>query len=73
MSDQDDIHQLADLSDQLAPIDLDDTSAQRIALRARVDVGRGPSPRRFVEPILVAVFALSFLIWTLSKMLGIYR
>jgi hypothetical protein len=72
MSDQDE-KQLIEISQQLTAIDLDDASSHRIAQRARLDIGRGPSPRRWIEPILVAVFAASFLLWALYKVLEVYR
>ncbi|MDB4956177.1 MAG: hypothetical protein JWO36_3746 [Myxococcales bacterium] len=71
MTDQDD-KTLAEISQQLAAIDLDDASAQRIARRARQGVGRGPSPLRFLEPILVAIFATSFLVWVLYKIYEVF-
>ena len=53
MSDDDDANKLAEISRELPPIDIDEASAQRIALAARQSVGRGPSPTRFIEPVLV--------------------
>lgn len=59
-----DARRLAELSKDLPSIDLDGEAAQRIARRARLSVGRGPSPTRLVEPLLVAVVAVSIVVWT---------
>ena len=70
MSDDDkDVLGLAELSRELPPIDLDAQSAERIARRAGDSVGKGPSPRRFLEPALVAVIVSVYLIWALMKVL----
>lgn len=63
----DDVAKLAEISRELAAIDVDLTSAERIALRVRQDVGRGPSPRRFVEPALAGVLVGSYLVWAVIK------
>ena len=64
---------LQEIGKQLTSIDVDDASAQMIAHRARRSVGRGPSPRRFVEPVLVAIFATSFFAWALLKVIEVFR
>ena len=46
-------------------------AAQRIAQRTRLQVGRGPSPRRFVEPALVALLVLAVLVWTVIKLIEV--
>ena len=69
MTDQDDAAKLTEISRELPALDLDTTTAERIALRARADVGRGPSPLRFVEPALAAVLAAGYLIWAVLKAL----
>ncbi|NVB78896.1 MAG: hypothetical protein HOV81_10910, partial [Kofleriaceae bacterium] len=53
---------------ELPSIDLDGATAQRIAHRARLSVGRGPSPTRLVEPLLVALVAVSIVVWTAYKL-----
>jgi len=71
MSENDDAQKLAEISRELPPIDIDDVSAQRIAQRARASVGRGPSPTRFVEPVLVGLVLLSVLVWTIFKLIEV--
>jgi len=56
---------VAALARALPVIDLDPARAAAIARRAR----RGPSPLRLIEPAATAVFALSYLAWTLAKVL----
>jgi hypothetical protein len=65
----DDAAKLAELGRELPGIDLDATSAARIARRARQDVGRGPSVMRFIEPAIASVFAVSYLAWAIAKVL----
>jgi hypothetical protein len=67
----DDAQKLAEISRELPPIDVDDARAQRIAAMTRQQVGHGPSPRRFVEPILVGVVATSMLAWVIYKLVEI--
>ena len=69
----DDADKLAQLSTDLLPLDLDEESARRIAHRARESVGRGPSPTRFIEPIAVALFEISFFAWVLAKVMEVLR
>ncbi len=58
---------LADAARQLPAIDLDATTAERMAHRVRQDLGRRPSPKRFVEPIVVAIVAASALVWAVYE------
>lgn len=69
MTTEEDVQGLGELSRELPAIDLDATTAERIARRARVDVGRGPSPRRFVEPTLAALIVLGYVAWAIVKIL----
>ena len=64
----DDAQQLAALASALPAIDLDHTSAVRIALRARQDVGKGPSPKRLVLPIVIGVTAVAYLGWMVAML-----
>ena len=73
MTDIDDTAELVELGRDLRAIDLDPPEADRIAVRARADLGRGPSPRRFGEPVLVAIFTTSFLVWALVKVMEVFR
>lgn len=52
--------------------DVDATTAQRIALRARVDLGKGPPRRRFWLPILVGVPAAIYAAWAIAGILDIF-
>ena len=70
MSD-DDAKKLAEISRELPPIDLDDVSAQRIALRARQQVGKGPTLTRFIEPAVIVLFTTSMVAWIVYKMIEI--
>jgi len=65
----DDVATLAAISRELAAIDVDAPSAERIARRAREDVGRGPPPTRWIEPMIAAVITGSYLVWGVIKVL----
>ena len=67
MTMEDDVSKLAEISRELPPIDVDSISAERIAMRARADVGRGRSPRRLIEPALATVLVASYLVWAVLK------
>jgi hypothetical protein len=69
MTDQDDAAVLTEISRELPALDLDTTTAERIARRARDHVGRGPSPLRFVEPAIAALLATGYLVWAVIKAL----
>lgn len=73
MTMEDDVAKLAEISRELPAIDIDSISAERIAIRVRQDVGRGPTLRRFVEPVLATVLVGSYLVWaviTIAEALG---
>ena len=69
MTTDDDLQRLAEISRELPAIDLDATSAERIARRARDDVGKGASPRRFLEPAIATLVVGSYLVWAIIKVL----
>lgn len=73
MTTEDDVQRLGELSRELPAIELDTTTAERIARRARDDVGKGPSPRRFVEPAVVSLIVLGYLVWVIVKILEALR
>jgi hypothetical protein len=73
MTYEDDAARLGELGRELAPIDLDAESAERIARRARGSIGRGRSPARFVEPAIATAFAVSYLAWAIAKVLEALR
>jgi hypothetical protein len=68
MTDGDD---LVELRKHLTPIDVDHASAELIARRVRPSVGRGPSPRRFLEPAVVVLLTTSFLLWIVLKLIEV--
>ncbi len=69
MTTDDDVKRLGELSGELPAIDLDATTAERIARRARDDVGKGPPRRRVLEPVLAAMIVSAYLVWALIKVL----
>lgn len=69
----DDADRLAEVGRALPAAELDGTSAQRIAHAARGRLGRGPSPRRLVLPVLAAVLSTSFFVWALVRVLAALR
>jgi hypothetical protein len=73
MTYDDDFAKLSQLGRELPAIDLDATSAARIARHARHSVGHGPSLLRFVEPAIAAVLVTSYLVWAIAKVLEAFR
>jgi hypothetical protein len=73
MSDRDDASQLAEISRELPPVDLDEPSALRIAHQARQAVGRREPLTRLVEPMLVVAFELSLIGCTVVKLVELLR
>ncbi|HEX3474130.1 MAG TPA: hypothetical protein VHT91_03765 [Kofleriaceae bacterium] len=69
MTDQDDAARLTEISRELPALDLDATTAEQIARRARDQVGRGPSPLRFIEPAIAVLLVTGYLIWSVLKAL----
>lgn len=69
MTTEEDVKDLGELGRDLAPVDLDSTTAERIARRARDDVGKRPSPRRLVEPALATLIVLGYIAWVIVKVL----
>jgi hypothetical protein len=68
-TDDDDLLRFAEISRELPAIDLDAQAAERIARVARGDLGKGPSPRRFVEPALAGIVVTAYLVWVILKAL----
>jgi len=58
---------LAELARGLPRTDLDPATAERISTIARRDVGHGPSKRRAIEAVLVAILVLVTLGWVALK------
>ncbi|CAN5921322.1 hypothetical protein BH11MYX3_BH11MYX3_42360 [soil metagenome] len=69
MTIDDDVKRLGELSDELPAIDVDASTAERIARRVRDDVGKGPPRRRLLEPVLAAVIVTAYLVWAIIKVL----
>jgi len=69
MTYEDDAAKLHEISRELPAIDLDATSAERIAFRARQDVGRAPSAKRFIEPVIATIVTGSYAVWAVLKVL----
>ena len=67
----DDAKKLAEISRDLPTLDVDEATAGRIATTTRAFVGRGNSPLRFIEPILVALLVTSILAWTILKLVEV--
>jgi len=65
----DDESQLHELSRELPAIDLDATTAERIALQARQDIGKGPPRRRWILPIIAAIVAIGYAVWGILKLI----
>jgi hypothetical protein len=65
---KDDAQELADLAKHLPAIDLDNTSAERMALRARQDLGKGPPKGRLLLPILAVIVVVVYLGWIILKL-----
>ena len=64
---KDDAQELADLAKDLPVIDLDTTSAERMALRVRQDLGKGRPAGRLVLPIVAAIVVVVYLSWMIFK------
>jgi len=73
MTTEEDVKDLGVLSRELPAIDLDATTAERIARRARDDVGKGPSPRRFIEPGIATLVVLGYIAWVIVQVLEAMR
>ena len=57
----------------LPPIDVDRDRADRNYALARGQLGRGESPLRFVEPVLVFALSSSILVWAAIKICEVFR
>jgi hypothetical protein len=69
--DDDDTRQVSELASALPPLDVDGTTAEQIARRARGSVGKPPPRRRLLVPILVAVVAAAYAVWMILKALEV--
>lgn len=71
MTPDDDAHQVTELGGALPPLDVDTTTAEQIARRARASVGKPAPRRRLVLPILAAAAAIAYAAWMILKALEV--
>jgi hypothetical protein len=71
-NDTNDDDKVREITGQLAPVDVDSVSAERIARVARQEVGRRPSRRPIVEAVLVGILVTGFFVWAFLKALSIF-
>ena len=69
----DDEADFAALRGALPAPDLDTTTAERIALRARAEVGKGAPKRRLVLPLVVGIPAAIYTAWVVCGILDIFK
>jgi hypothetical protein len=62
-----DAQQVTELGSALPALDVDGTTAEQIARRARDSVGKPPPRRRWILPILAAVAAIAYAVWMILK------
>jgi hypothetical protein len=67
----DDSRKITELAGALPPLDVDTTTAELIARRARASVGKPPPRRRWLVPILVATVAIAYAVWMILKALEV--
>jgi hypothetical protein len=66
-----DARKVSELAGALPPLDVDTTTAELIARRARARVGKPPPRRRWLLPILVAAVAIIYAVWMILKALEV--
>lgn len=71
MTPDDDADKLAELGGALPPLDVDTTTAEQIARRARDRVGKPPSRRRWILPIVAAVVSIAYAAYVILKALEV--
>ena len=71
MTPDDDAKKVTELGGALAPLDVDSTTAEQIARRARENVGKPPSLRRWILPIVAAIAAVTYAVWAILKALEV--
>jgi hypothetical protein len=69
----DDADKLVEISRELPPLDLDTTTAEQIARRARADLGKRPSRMRLALPIVAMVVTGLYAVWLVAKLLELLR
>jgi len=77
MSQHDDEELLRAVGSALAPADIDALAAQRIRARAHAALAAPPHAgaraTRWIEPVLVASFAATYLVWAVGSVLSLYQ
>ena len=71
MTPDDDAQKVTELGGALAPLDVDSTTAEQIARRARASVGKPPSRRRWIVPIIAAIAAITYAVWAILRALEV--
>lgn len=61
------------MSWDLPQADVDEQTSQRIAARARMDLGRGRPRRRLVLPIAAIALVSGYIVWAIAKLVEILR
>lgn len=69
MTTEDDIANVSKLGRELVSCDLEAPTAQRIAERARDQLGKGPDPRRFIESVIAAAIIVPYAAWVIVEVL----
>lgn len=67
----DDARTFSELGGALAPLDVDGTTAEQIARRARASVGKPAPRRRLILPIVAAAVAVAYAAWMILKALEV--
>jgi hypothetical protein len=67
----DDTRQVGELGGALPALDVDTTTAEMIARRARASVGKPPPRRRWIVPILAGVATAAYATWMILKALEV--
>jgi hypothetical protein len=69
--DHDDARKVTELGGALPPLDVDTTTSELIARRARASVGKPPPRRRYILPTVVAAVAVAYAVWMILKALEV--
>ena len=68
---RDDAQKVTELGGALPPLDVDTTTAELIARRARASVGKPAPRRRWILPIVAAVAVIAYAVWMVLKALEV--
>jgi len=71
MTPDDDARKISELGGALPALDVDSTTAEQIARRARGSVGKPPPRRRWILPIVAAAAAIAYAVWMILKALEV--